>query len=64
MMMTGIVFLVLLMVGILLSGIFFRYMDASAGISFGSIKLSDFRLEFVNVILMLGILAWALILIH
>ncbi|MFC6202932.1 hypothetical protein ACFP1L_13750 [Lactiplantibacillus nangangensis] len=64
MMMTGIVFLVLLMVGILLSGIFFRYMDASAGISFGSIKLSDFRLEFVNVMLMLGILAWALILIH
>ncbi len=63
-MMTGIVFLVLLMVGILLSGIFFRYMDASAGISFGSIKLSDFRLEFVNVMLMLGILAWALILIH
>ncbi|MFC6295879.1 hypothetical protein ACFQH1_11765 [Lactiplantibacillus daoliensis] len=64
MMMTGIVFLVLLLVGILLSGIFFRYMAASAGISFGAIKLSDYRLEFVNVLLMLAILAWALILIH
>ncbi|BDZ31893.1 hypothetical protein RA086_11695 [Lactiplantibacillus sp. WILCCON 0030] len=64
MMMTGVVFLVLLMVGILLSGVFFRYMDASAGVSFGSIKLSDFRIEFINIILMLGILAWALILIY
>lgn len=52
------------MVGILLSGVFFRYMDASAGVSFGSIKLSDFRIEFINIILMLGILAWALILIY
>lgn len=64
MMMTGIVFLVLLLVGILLSGIFFRYMDASAGVSFGSIKLSDYRLEFINILLMLVILAWALVLIH
>lgn len=63
-MMTGIAFLVLLLVGILLSGIFFRYMDASAGISLSSIRLSDYRLEFVNVMLMIAILVWALILIH
>ncbi|MFD1421324.1 hypothetical protein [Lactiplantibacillus songbeiensis] len=61
---TSLVFLVVLVIGILLSGIFFRYMDAGAGVSFGSIKLGDLRTEFLNIALMIGLLLWALMLIH
>ncbi|ETY73229.1 hypothetical protein [Lactiplantibacillus fabifermentans] len=64
MMMTGVVFLAVLMIGIILSGIFFRYMDVTAGVSFGSLKLTDFRSEGLNVLLMIALLMWALILIH
>ncbi|RRK10551.1 hypothetical protein D1831_06735 [Lactiplantibacillus garii] len=64
MMMTGVLFLVVLTVGILLSGVFFRYMDAGAGISFSSLKLTDLRMEFLNVLLMVLLLMWALVLFN
>ncbi|MFC6181628.1 hypothetical protein [Lactiplantibacillus daowaiensis] len=64
MMTTGLAFLVILVIGILLSGIFFRYMDATAGVSFGSIKLTGLRTEFLNIALMIGLLVWALMWIH
>ncbi|WP_318765304.1 hypothetical protein [Lactiplantibacillus carotarum] len=64
MMMTGMMFLFVLMVGLLLSGVFFRYMDAGAGIAFSSLKLTDLRMEFLNVLLMILLLVGALALIR
>ncbi|WP_249214755.1 hypothetical protein [Lactiplantibacillus plantarum] len=45
MMMTGMMVLFVLLVGLVLSGIFFRYMDTTAGISFSSLKFADLRME-------------------
>ena len=64
MMMTGMMVLFVLLVGLVLSGIFFRYMDTTAGISFSSLKLTDLRMEFLNLVLIIGLLMWALFLIH
>ncbi|VDG20163.1 hypothetical protein [Lactiplantibacillus mudanjiangensis] len=61
---TSLAFLVVLVIGILLSGVFFRYMDATAGVSFGSIKLTGLRTEFLNIALMIGLLILALMWIH
>ncbi|EQM54088.1 hypothetical protein N692_02830 [Lactiplantibacillus plantarum EGD-AQ4] len=63
-MMTGMMVLFVLLVGLVLSGIFFRYMDTTAGISFSSLKLADLRMELLNVVLVIGLLMWALFLIH
>ncbi|MFB9768649.1 hypothetical protein [Lactiplantibacillus modestisalitolerans] len=64
MMMTGVLVLVVLMVGLLLSGLFFRYMQTDAGVTFSSLKLSDLRMEAVNVLLLVLILMFALVLMH
>ncbi|MBU7484589.1 hypothetical protein KGF65_11840 [Lactiplantibacillus sp. 30.2.29] len=64
MMMTGMMVLFVLLVGLVLSGIFFRYMNTTAGISFSSLKLADLRMELLNVVLIIGLLVWALFLIH
>lgn len=64
MIMTGVMFLIVLMVGVILSGVFFRYMETGAGVSFSSLKLTDLRMEFLNVLLMVLMLMWALVLLH
>ena len=64
MMMTGMMVLFVLLVGLVLSGIFFRYMDTTAGISFSSLKFADLRMELLNLVLVIGILLWALVLIR
>ena len=64
MMMTGMMVLFVLLVGLVLSGIFFRYMDTTAGISFSSLKFADLRMEFLNLVLVIGLLMWALFLIR
>ncbi|MCT3223881.1 hypothetical protein EFO81_14640 [Lactiplantibacillus plantarum] len=64
MMMTGMMVLFVLLVGLVLSGIFFRYMDTTAGISFSSLKFSDLRMELLNLVLVIGLLLWALVLIR
>lgn len=62
MLMTGVLFLVVLMVGVVLSGVFFRYMDAGAGVTFSSLKLTNLRTELLNILLMVGLLMLALLL--
>ena len=64
MMMTGMMVLFVLLVGLVLSGIFFRYMDTTAGISFSSLKFADLRMELLNLVLVIGLLLWALVLIR
>ena len=64
MMMTGMMVLFVLFVGLVLSGIFFRYMDTTAGISFSSLKFADLRMELLNLVLVIGLLLWALVLIR
>ncbi|KZT77713.1 hypothetical protein [Lactiplantibacillus plantarum] len=63
-MMTGMIVLFVLLVGLVLSGIFFRYMDTTAGISFSSLKFADLRMELLNLVLVIGLLLWALVLIR
>ena len=63
-MMTGMMVLFVLLVGLVLSGIFFRYMDTTAGISFSSLKFADLRMELLNLVLVIGLLLWALVLIR
>ena len=64
MMMTGMMVLFVLLVGLVLSGIFFRYMDTTAGISFSSLKFADLRMELLNLVFVIGLLLWALVLIR
>ncbi|MDN6354577.1 Uncharacterised protein [Lactiplantibacillus plantarum] len=64
MMMTGMMVLFVLLVCLVLSGIFFRYMDTTAGISFSSLKFADLRMELLNLVLVIGLLLWALVLIR
>jgi hypothetical protein len=64
MMMTGMMVLFVLLVGLVSSGIFFRYMDTTAGISFSSLKFADLRMELLNLVLVIGLLLWALVLIR
>lgn len=64
MMMTGMMVLFVLLVGLVLSGIFFRYMDTTAGISFSSLKFADLRMKLLNLVLVIGLLLWALVLIR
>ena len=64
MMMTGMMVLFVLLVGLVLSGIFFRYMDTTAGISFSSLKFADLRMALLNLVLVIGLLLWALVLIR
>lgn len=64
MMMTGMMVLFVLLVGLVLSGIFFRYMDTTAGISFSSLKFADLQMELLNLVLVIGLLLWALVLIR
>ena len=64
MMMTGMMVLFVLLVGLVLSGIFFRYMDTTAGISFSSLRFADLRMELLNLVLVIGLLLWALVLIR
>ena len=64
MMVTGMMVLFVLLVGLVLSGIFFRYMDTTAGISFSSLKFADLRMELLNLVLVIGLLLWALVLIR
>lgn len=64
MMMTGMMVLFVLLVGLVLSGIFFRYMDTTAGISFSSLKFADLRMELLNLVLVIGLLLWALVLVR
>ena len=64
MMMTGMMVLFVLLGGLVLSGIFFRYMDTTAGISFSSLKFADLRMELLNLVLVIGLLLWALVLIR
>ena len=64
MMMTGMMVLFVLLVGLVLSGIVFRYMDTTAGISFSSLKFADLRMELLNLVLVIGLLLWALVLIR
>ena len=64
MMMTGMMVLFVLLVGLVLSGIFFRYMDTTACISFSSLKFADLRMELLNLVLVIGLLLWALVLIR
>ncbi|CAM3123509.1 hypothetical protein [Lactiplantibacillus plajomi] len=64
MMMTVIFFFTVLMVGLLLSGVFFRYIAAGTGVTFGSLSLSDVWMAVLNVLLMVLLLMWALVLIQ
>jgi len=64
MMMTGMMFVLVLLVGLALSGIFFRYMETTSGITFSSLKLTDLRMAFLNLVLIIGLLVWALFLIQ
>jgi len=64
MMMTGMMFVLVLLVGLGLSGIFFRYMETTSGVTFSSLKFADLRMALLNLVLIFGLLVWSLTLIH